>query len=45
VWYSLPVLHPRAPRQRYASVLYLPTEIHSLVVNKHSSSSAPPLSP
>jgi hypothetical protein len=46
VWCSLPMLRPRAPRQRYASVLYLPTKIHSLVVNKHSSSSAsPPLSP
>ena len=28
------MLGPRAPRQRCASVLYLPTAIHSLFVNK-----------
>jgi hypothetical protein len=37
---SLPMLGPRAQWQRYASVLYLTTGIHSLFDNKHSSSQA-----
>ena len=40
VWCSLSMLGPRAQRQRYASVLCLclPTDIHSLFANQHSSS-------
>jgi hypothetical protein len=36
---SLPILGPRDQRQRYASVLQRPTDIHSLLNSPHPSSS------